>query len=82
MSTLQAEDVAAMRAAHPPDCPLCRCHLQKNFCNECDEYFNDGHAGSCPELSDPDSRADHRGHRTHDPVRSGPDAAPYLRLVT
>jgi len=65
MPVLNDQELNEMRSASSFTCYACKHVLSKNYCRQCDEYFNGGHKDDCPVLKDPDSREDHRHHRTY-----------------
>jgi hypothetical protein len=56
---LSRADLERMRSAPLQACTRCKKFTTKNYCRQCDEFFWDGHAGSCSDATQ------HDGHRTY-----------------
>jgi predicted amidophosphoribosyltransferase len=46
-------------------CNECGRRLSKNYCRQCDEFFNEGHASDCSQREQGMGNTDHAGHRTY-----------------
>lgn len=49
MSKLTPEESSDLTNQGGYPCRACGQRMSKNFCSNCDEYFNVGHASTCPE---------------------------------
>jgi len=57
MPLLGMNDLVSMRNEPPRRCDKCLMLVVKNYCRECDEFFEAGHA--C------EGHDQHKGHRTY-----------------
>lgn len=67
MPLLNAEQIKHLKMVPVVNCKLCHQPLTENYCNECDEFFRDGHEASCTFMKKTtifEPTDDHRKHRT------------------
>jgi len=60
MPTLDAEYLERMRK-YRGHCELCGKEVKRNYCRQCDEFFETGH--TCKIMSQYEEK--HQGHRTY-----------------
>jgi hypothetical protein len=63
MPRLDDNDLQRMWAVPPSECPACFRQLRRNYCRECDEFFEEGHGPDCPWKTEHESE-DHRRYPT------------------
>ena len=60
MPLLNKEEIERMLAQEGVFCHQCNRYTRKNYCRQCDEFFQEGHNPDCP------GRENHDGHRMYD----------------
>lgn len=62
MPLLNVEQLERMNAVKPHACRGCHQAVRRNYCRQCDEFFEAGHMEGCPQAADDNV---HKGHRTY-----------------
>lgn len=58
---LGGQEIESMRS-FKRICTRCKKEIRKNYCRECDEFFEEGHGNDCPLAK---LTKEHCGHRTY-----------------
>ena len=64
MPLLDPEQIEELRNAPPTTCTKCHQQVRKNYCRQCDEFFQQGHTDGCSYVR-PGGLDAHIGHRTY-----------------
>lgn len=62
MPLLSVEQLQQMNDVKPHRCGDCGQAVRRNYCRQCDEFFEAGHMEGCPATTPDDL---HKGHRTY-----------------
>lgn len=65
MPLLSSDDLKRMHEQPGRTCQECKSYVFKNYCRQCDEFFESGHSHLCSAMLDKDARNNHLGHRTY-----------------